>query len=265
MITVGVLVGLLIVSGLLSAILPGALGGGGSDAPIGLQPPSLETFDIPAAEVTLPFNLPGATLVPGVDKVGDATGAYTMTPLSIVLILLGAILVPTIITGIVLYLLIGRLLTGIAESTKTSEEYLAKEAAFVQAEEAFVKKYKEERPPTDRPEHERPGYSAVSTALVIAALSGMFGSVLGASFGGEGNLLVWTLVAAAVGLGIGLLVVRRNTIKELDSTESQPIAWGTVWVVFTGVIVVGLGVGLMVWVRQGGAPEESMRWLMQWM
>lgn len=250
--TVAILAGLLIVSGILSAVLPGALqGGSGLGGPGGLEAPSFDTYDIPTVEVNAPFALPGVTLVPGVEAIEGVTGGYTMTPLAIILIITGAVIGPVIVTGIILYFLIGRLLTNATENVKTSDQYQQYETQVQAREREFVNKYKSEQPPDEVPDHYRPGYSAAITAVVIAALFGFLGAALGANFGGSGALTSWTLGATGLGLVIGLLAVRRSTVQELDATDNKPIDWGIVWVVLTGVIMIGLGIGLMMVVRSG--------------
>lgn len=316
LITAGVIIGALLVVGVLS-LLPGALslgGGGGAGASLP-SAPELRSFEFQVRdEITLqvPVPLPGATLIPGVTA---ENGVYTMTPFAALILLSGAIIVPIIITGLVLYFLLGRLLTNVTEQTLTSDAYQEKAQTFQQKQDEYVKERKKTQPPDKMPEHVRPGWSGISTVLGGAAMFALFGTVVVANFIKEPELFIWAANLASVGLLIGLFVTTQNYTRALVSLviplvlgllgflvvpaliitapgatgpsflavgmvialfvsevklspasteeEAAPVEWGLVWVVFTGVVIIGVGLGVMMWVRTGAAAEESFRALQQ--
>ena len=50
------------------------------------------------------------------------------------------------------------------------------------------------------------------------------------------------------------LALRRRDPLELDSAEveNKPVKWGTIWVILTGLIIVGIGTGLAIALAPGG-------------
>ena len=84
------------------------------------------------------------------------------------------------------------------------------------------------------------------TALTIgiSVLDGGTFDVFGLELSAGGFGLVVSLVTAV----ILILVMRRRDPMEIDQPESdsRPINWGVIWVVVTGLIVVGVGAGIAI-------------------
>ena len=83
-------------------------------------------------------------------------------------------------------------------------------------------------------------------ALVIgiSLLDGGTFDIFGLELSAGGFGLVVALITAV----ILILVMRRRDPLEIEQAESEykPINWGVVWVLITGLIVVGVGTGIAI-------------------
>lgn len=231
--TVGLLVILVVAFGVLSAVWPSLVGrlGQSGEAADGVSLPSLETRD------------PGVLTVPLIDE-----------PVNQWVVLAGMVVITLVFLGMVATALLGFFYLSSRQVTAVKEDsgYRTAVAAMESANKAFVKQTLTARPPTPIPPLERPRWSAISTALVIAFLSLVVGTLIWASFYPEDSLTGWALGSFVVGGLVSGLLLNANRLRAAERTDNDAIPWGLIWVVFTGVIVLGIGVGLIIWVRSAG-------------
>ncbi len=231
--TVGLLVILIVAFGALSAIWPTLVGRLGQEAAAGgeVASPALDTGD------------PGLVTVPLIDE-----------PVNQWLVVAGMFVIGLVGLGVVGGGLWAIFYFGSQQVTAVKEDkkYRTAVAAMESANKEFVKQTLAVRPPTPVPPLERPRWSAISTALVVAFLTLVLGVLTWASFFPEGSLALWSLGAFGVGLLVSGLWLGSNRLQAAGSTDYEAIPWGMIWVVFTGVVVLGIGVGLIIWVRSAG-------------
>ena len=155
------------------------------------------------------------------------------------------------------------------EELKEDPDFQAAQAELDKREQERIKQLEEEQPPKPVPEHEMPRWSTISTALVILMFVGFAGLVLSDSFFPEvgeveffaGSLidpgvpLTGTLMLLALLVLIAITTRPRHTgnaeAKE-ENTDYQPIPWGTIWVIISGLIFLGIGTGLVLAIRSAG-------------
>lgn len=265
LINITLIIGALLTVFVLTAIGPALLGGGavlggptgGSSDGIGVQAPQVQSFEynIRPIQLDIPVPLPGATLIPGIDRNPD-TGTYAMEPLSAIILLSGAIIGPVIGTGIALFVLTN-LLTNITKNTKEDEEFQQKVAALEQREKDFVKENKKTTPPMGAPAtHERPGWAAVSSIYTAGLMVAFFAVVIAANFGSEPNLMNVALYGAAITMLIGLFFTSKNTRAWLIGIAiaaagilfnflNNSLHWDLDPTIGSGLMALGLGVTLL--------------------
>ena len=153
--------------------------------------------------------------------------------------------------GIPLVFIFRALDTGVAK-IKDDEEFKSAIAARTSEQKAVVKEYMKSQPPDPIPSHDRPGWSVISTSMCMGMLAAFLGAAFSANFLDERNMGAYAFWFAVVAMAIGLITLNSSRIQATDAEEGGPIPGGLLWIVITGVIVVGLGVGVMMWVRGGG-------------
>lgn len=232
--TVGALIALVILFGLVSAVWPALVGrlGQGSGGAGGFALPSFGSKE------------PGLITVP-----------FVKNPVNPWLVLVGLLaLIAVVMGGIgsVLYAIF-YFGSGQVASVKADKDFQAKLSALEAARKEATKQALAAQPPTPIPSHERAGWSAVSTSLVIAFLSFVVGVIAHLNFAPEASFLTWGGGAAVIGLALSLLSFNAARMRQVDAADMSQIPWGAVWVVVTGVIFIGLGLGLMMLIRASGA------------
>ena len=234
-----VLVGALIAVGILSAVVPSLLGGNGVSGG-GSAPPSLPSIDTSNGQVALPSFL------------ANLTGIESLSEVTIFLILTAIITGAIISTGIVIFFLY-RMLDTTISGVKDDEEYQSGVNELETRRKAANKQYLQDSPPTPMPSHERHGWTAFSASALMALMLSYFGAAFSDNFLGGNNQLWWSVGFAAAGLLAGLAFFRKTWVVETEKADTAAVDWGTIWVVLTGLVVLGIGLGVMMWVRvQGG-------------
>lgn len=261
--TLAIIVVILIGSGLVTVLAPqfmqtvnetaGQLtpSGDGPSVPTTLEPETV-TIDILGMFYTV-----GQDMLSVLSPSGELQG-QEVSGLSVVLLLalvIGAlILVISVPLGLVVIL-------GSRSTTNLQEDPSYQEAVrnIENEQKAFVKERLQTQPPKEKPSGLMPRWSAISTTLVLVALSYFGGVVFGSAIsGGEpGN---WGMIFALIGLVICLLTVRPQRMLQVDDSMNERPAWSALWVMFSGALVVGLGLGAMYAVITGSNPFEFLSW-----
>lgn len=152
----------------------------------------------------------------------------------------------------------GRRVTKVYED----EEFQAAQSELQQREAARLQGLREQRPTAQPAEPEQTGrWSVVSTSIVIVMFVWITGVILGVAYFGETTweiagrqvnaASVITLILVLLTIAILILVIRRQNITDFDSgeTDYKPVNWSTIWILLSGVIIVGIGAGLAIAMR----------------
>lgn len=190
---------------------------------------------------------------------------------------------PMVLTGVLTAIFLGGLLAvGIplgliyikldeqAEAVKEDPEFQAAQQKLEEREKEWRKEQEEARPSaaaSGDASQEGRSFSFIFTTSVTAFLFAIFLSfALAETFYPEGELYLAgdvlldpVVPVMAVMLLITALILLaifrppRTTALADGGADDQPIPWGTIWVILTGLVFVGIGTGLMLAVRAMGA------------
>lgn len=144
-------------------------------------------------------------------------------------------------------------------NTKGMDTYKKGVAALDQKTNAQIKAMRSQSPTKPIPSHQMPRWSVASTSLIFVifmifvavAISDtlyphremiLFGSQIDPY-----NLFIPVSVVLTALALVG--VFRRQIFVRAEKSESAGIPWDTIYLIFTGVILVGIGIGLMLWLR----------------
>lgn len=234
LITWGIIFAILVGSGILTILLPVLLGSSDSATSIPRE----------GEIVTIPLPVP----------IGDLT---EITLPSWQLMLGMALLIPGLVIGAgltlgIIYIIISRLVSRTTEST----EFQQNSASLQKQETARIAKMRETRPTRAAQESSRQRWTVITTAITIlmfvAFITLLFTSMIFPS--GQiirestivniGTALV--LIAMIVALAAMGLWLRSDRIAAVDRTDTLAIPWDFIAVVLSGLLVVGLGIGVIV-------------------
>ena len=184
---------------------------------------------------------------------------------------------PLLLSGILAVIMFGALFAvglplaliyvGLERQTvalKDDESFQAKRAEMEKRQQEEIKALEESQPPDPIPDHERSRWSVVSTSAVIIMFVVFIGFALADTFYPDREVQFYSDVLVNPALPVvgvlvlitilGLIAYFRPTGGQLVSAESDdsPIPWATIWVVVSGLIFLGIGIGLMLAVRTMG-------------
>ncbi len=151
-------------------------------------------------------------------------------------------------------LLISRQVTAVSDD-KTFKET---QARLEQTEKARLKQMNEGRT-VSTPDHNRPGWSAVSTSLIVLFFVWMGGMLInsivypeGQRISGAGEIVNTAPIFIVPLLLFALLLLsfrmRPGKIAAAKSTDTASIPWDTIAVILLGLLVVGLGLTAMMFI-----------------
>jgi hypothetical protein len=134
---------------------------------------------------------------------------------------------------------------------KTSEKFQTDMAALDKVDTEKINQLREGRSTAGVPDHQRPRWSTISTSLIVILFSVFLGMLINASFIPHGEYLVNGRTASTITvtliwlvfLAVFVIVLRYRSLKSKASKE--PVAWDTVWITGTGLLVVGVGLTLV--------------------
>ncbi|MCA9987285.1 MAG: hypothetical protein KDE09_02265 [Anaerolineales bacterium] len=255
--TWGIIIVLLIGSGLAAAFRPQLAnllgGGGGGPAPLSVHPAESE-----AEMVTIDFDnyLLGADLnamdIPPVEWVIEQFDGKSYPLWQVLAFLTVVVAIGPVVTAGLLVTGLYRFLDRFTTNTKEDESFKTAVATLEEREKEFVKTNMELKPPGPIPSHELPRWSVVSTTIIYFFFAVLIGGMLAATFDGPVGM---------TGLLFGLLVLllcaiyfyfRPRRLYAVDQTDYQATNWGVLWVVVSGAVFVGVGLGVMAAVISAG-------------
>lgn len=248
LLSIGLIIGALITVGILTAIWQGITSGGlGGDGGLSIGLPSIDTS---VGLIDLPDAWYNAPVIGGILTRFFPNG---MNELIAIMLLSGFIFGNIAGAGITLTLLY-RLLSNSTATVKASDEYQAAVSELQTQEKAFVKKYVAEQPPTEIPDHteKERNWAAISTIFTMGVLGMFLGAAFSDNFMGGGNQFNISLLFGAVGLALGWLLFNRRNVDDSYDNQKSGIDWGNLFIILTGALVVGIGLGIMMWVRAQG-------------
>jgi hypothetical protein len=191
----------------------------------------------------------------GIPFLADLNGTEVSLPL-LVGILTGIFVALTLPVGAVLFLIYTRL-DNTTTVTKESESFKEASSRISDRQAAFVKQNKQEKPPKEMPSHAMPRWSVISTALIFVFFGLMLGAMLGLIFVPGGEIIfevgeteyIWG-PARVFGWSFGLVAllfsmgyIRSRRLLAVDDTDYGAVNWAVVWVILSGVILLGFGLG----------------------
>lgn len=253
-----IVIGLLVFAAVASAAWPAVANSLNLEPGLG-GPGGAGGLDTELDGVPLPAVLEG---LPGVDLIADDEGRISPW---LVLAVIGGLVTGLIIgTGLVIGLLL-RLLDRQTRKVKADPQFNEQAAALAQREKERLQQLARSQPPAPTPVHERPRWSLVATALIILFFVFLAGFALSDTFYGGGDVelfegrygnpaLPLAGGMALVALLVLITAVRGRRSRVLDSDENAPVSWGMIWVVVSGLIFLGIGIGLTLAMRTVEAP-----------
>jgi hypothetical protein len=258
LVTYGIIAALLVLSGIAVVVVPsisdqisGALGSGGGPP----AAPDIEVAEEPTI-VTIDIQdlLLGEELM-AVPFLADLDGTTVRLPV-LVGILTGIFVALTLPVGAVLFLVYTRL-DNTTTATKGSESFKEASSRISDRQAAFIKQNMQEKPPKEIPSHTMPRWSVISTALIAVFFGLMLGAMLGLIFVPSGEIIfelgeteyIWG-PAGVFGWSFGLIAllfsmgyIRSRRLLAVDDTDYGSINWAAIWVIISGVILLGFGLG----------------------
>lgn len=232
LITWGIILAILIGSGVLTILLPALLGGEGATAL-----PSTPT------SVTIPLPVP----------IG---GRSELTLLSWQAMLALALLVPALVIGAGLTLaLVYIILSRLVARNAADPERQQNATALQKRQDERIKQMRQTRPTSRAPESTWRRWRVITTGAIILMFVA-FATFLIASLLFPDRQIVRqdnivnivslaVLAALLIALVIMIFALRADRLAAIDQTESLAIPWDMIAVVVTGLLVVGLGIGVI--------------------
>jgi hypothetical protein len=253
-----IIIGLLIFGAIASVVWPAIIDS--LDSGLGLSLGARPAGGLqPLEPVPLPAWMSG---LPGMEAVAGDSGE--LNPL-LVLVVITAVFVGLVVgTGLVLGILL-RLLDRQTRNVKADSEFQAKLTAQQQREKERFRALAQEQPPSQIPDHERPRWSRVATSLVILFFIFLAGFAMADTFYPSGAIEVAGGRSVDAGLSLAggltllallliLLVTPRRRAVAGAGGENRPVSWNMIWVIVTGLVFLGIGIGLTLAMRVVEVP-----------
>lgn len=184
--------------------------------------------------------------------------SVSLTTLQAMGILLVVVVGAVVVTGVLLSFAYVRL-AGQAAALTESEQYTAHVSALNEKQAAEISRLGADRTVAPVPDHKMPRWSVISNSLIVLLFVLLFGMLVNGTFVPEseyvvGGRMINSALPVAGGFvlaAIALLLwrMRPKAIERVETTDYESIPWDSVWVIISGILVVGLGVGLLVYLN----------------
>ena len=168
-----------------------------------------------------------------------------------------AVLIPGLVIGAgltlgIIYIILSRLATNATSSTA----YQKNVAALEKKESEKISKLRETRPTSVAPESTWNRWAVITTGITIAMFVAFLTLLLASLLFPGGQVVrndaivnatsALVFIAVAIALTAVGLWFRSERITAINRTESLAIPWDFLAIVFSGLLVVGLGIGVIV-------------------
>lgn len=232
LITWGIILVLLIGSGLLTIFIP-ALLGSSSTTPVPSDP----------STVTITFPIP----IAGQNSI---TLASWLVMLGLALIIPGLVIGAGLTLGIV-YIIISRLVTKNA----ADPEFQENSAALAKRQDQRLKEMRQTRQTSTSPESRWQRWAVVTTGASLLMFVGFFGLLISSIIFPDGPVArndtlvnlsrIFVLALLLIALIVLILTLRSDRLAAADQVQTLSIPWNFIAVLLTGLLVVGVGIGVL--------------------
>jgi len=241
---IGIIVVLLLVVGAATVILPAIqeqIVGSTSNLDMALE------TENESLEIDLGGYLLGEELVQ-IEPLNDFLNGQEINPLILLvgsLVLVGGAVVTF---GLVLAVIM-RLLDRTVANTYNDEGYREASKNLETREKEENKELAKTQPPTDIPDHVRPRSRAYTFIGLILFLVGIVALIVAESLNVDIQVEIFVVGVTIVAALAAFLVIRPEQFTDPEKENAATINWSTVWVLLSGLIFLGIGMGLLVAVR----------------
>ncbi|MFO7661241.1 MAG: hypothetical protein R6X18_01480 [Chloroflexota bacterium] len=223
---------LLIGSGILTIFIP-ALFGSGSSTPVPSEPSTVT--------ITFPIPIAGQTFV---------TLPSWLVMLGLALIIPGLVIGAGLTLGII-YIILSRLVTN----TAGNPEYQAHAAVLDKRQEEKIKTMRQTRQTSVSPESRWQRWAVFTTGAVILLFVGSLALLFSSSLFPDGLIArqdalvnlgrIFVLASLLIALVVMIFTLRSERLVRFDQADSLSIPWNFLAVLISGLLVVGLGIGIL--------------------
>lgn len=240
LLTWGIILAIIFGSALLTVFWPtlsGIIAGGGTS--------------VPSADnsVVIPLPVP----IGGRNEIVTSSG--------VLMALMAFLVIGAVVTTGIVIAIASWLISRFFNKTRETPSYQADSAALQRSVDTRVKAKRAERPTHTIPNTTWERWAKVTTTLSVLMLVAFGAWLLASSVFPEGSIIrgdqivniVSLLVLASIAIALIAMLLwfrRRETpLTEVSAVESGPIPWDFIAVVLTGLLVVGIGLGVIAWLN----------------
>ncbi len=231
---------ILLFFGFLAAIWPYLTGfsGGGASA-------------VPVVPETIVITIPP---IPGVyDGTVIELGSFQAFAI-VAIVVIASVIVVGVIIGVINYL-ISRLVT----KTVTSDKYQENNTTLQQHEKEKLAQKQEGRSAAKSQQHDYSHWAVIATSLAILMFAVFLGYLVAGTLFPTGEIVeqdqivnitaIFIIAFVLIALLILLLRMNPKRLAAIDETDYSGIPWETIVVIILGVLVLGLGIGIVVFLN----------------
>ncbi len=236
-------IGILVISGLVAAMWP-LLSSLGPSGPSG----------VPVEIGTVTIRIPP---IPAIGFEGFSTEINSF----ILMIILAVVIIGSVIVAGVIITLIMRLISRFISKTEADESYQQKSAELEKSENSKLKAKQSGHEAFKEQKRDYTHWAVIATSGAILLFVAIFGFLFSSTLFPTRQIvendeifnigLIITGVFLLVTLLLLLFRMNPKKIAAVDETDNAGFPWETIAVLLTGVIVLGLGIGLMIYFNTG--------------
>ena len=202
---------------------------------------------VPAETVNLP--------VPGIE------GGVTLNSVQILLglgILIGGAVIVTGVIFAIVNVIMSRWITNV----ETSEKYAEGTAALEQREAVELKEQQAKAPADSAQQNDYSRWAVLATSMAVLFFAIVLGYLVGYSVFPSGQIVRSDQIVNITGIIAGgfflltllylLMRMDKERLAEINASANAGIPWDAVVVILIGTLVLGLGIGLILFLNQPG-------------
>ncbi len=208
------------------------------------------TFELETIVITIPpLPLPGM----------DGGQVITLSSLVAFVIIAALVVGAVVVVGLILAGL-NVLLANQATKVNNSEKFQERNAALQQREKEKLAQKQEGRDAASSQQHDYSRWAVVATSMAILMFAIFLGLLFAAALFPSGQITEQDQVINIAGIFAGafflvtlfILLLRMNPrrLAAVDETDREGIPWDMIAIVLLGILVVGLGIGLLVFLNR---------------
>jgi hypothetical protein len=237
----GIILAVLIFSGILTVAWPAIMGtGGGASA-----------TQIPRTMESITVNFPIAV-----------AGMSSITLNSLQIMILMALLAGGLVVGMGIALALGNvIISRLVTNTAASESYLQRKGKLDQRESDQIKRLRDERQTSRTAPDRWRRWSVISTGIIFVVFAIFAGYLVAYTFVPEGIVVRGDNIIRVSSIFVGIAVLltllylalrlRPSRLEAIDTAAAGAVPWDFIAVVLSGILVVGLGIGFIILINSG--------------